>query len=316
MPVRRDRRLRQQAERAGHLLRGQRVDVLAVEQHRARGRLQHPGQGTQQGGLAARVGADDHGERAVGDRHRQVPGDDPLVVGEGHAVGRAVGSMPAASCRCIRRAVGARPSYPARPVRRPAATAGRPPPSTPVTTPTGSWSGAEGPLRGQVGGDQQRRAHQAAAAGRRRAPRVSRRASCGATSATKATGPAAAVADGGEQHGRREQQPAGRARPGTPRACAVSSPISIIRSARARAASTQRHQHGAAAPSSGTLVPAAPVEAAGQPETARAASIGVGPGEQVAVDGGEHRGEPDADQDQPVAVHAAPPGQQVDRQRR
>ena len=61
----RDRVLREQAERARHLARGQRRDRVAVEEHRSRGRPQQPRHPAQQGRLAARVGADDHGDLTV-----------------------------------------------------------------------------------------------------------------------------------------------------------------------------------------------------------------------------------------------------------
>lgn len=82
-PVRRDRRLRQQAEGAGDLAGGQVVDVPTVQQHRAGARAQHPRQRAQQGRLATRVRPDDHRERSVGHRHGQILGDGAPVVGEG-----------------------------------------------------------------------------------------------------------------------------------------------------------------------------------------------------------------------------------------
>ena len=66
-------------------------DRLAVEHDLPGARRQQPRQRAQQGRLAARVRADDDGERPVGDLRRRGPGDDPLVVGERDAVGRRGG---------------------------------------------------------------------------------------------------------------------------------------------------------------------------------------------------------------------------------
>ncbi len=66
-PVRRDRRLRQQAQALGDRPRGLGVDVAPVEQHPPGRGLQHARQGLEQGGLAAGVGADDDGELAFGE---------------------------------------------------------------------------------------------------------------------------------------------------------------------------------------------------------------------------------------------------------
>ncbi|GAA3506554.1 hypothetical protein GCM10019016_136690 [Streptomyces prasinosporus] len=82
-------------EGAGDLLGGQRVDGLPVEQHAALAGLEHAGQGAQQGGLAAGVGADDDGEGVVRYLHRQMFGDDPLVVGQSDVLGgQAVHGAP------------------------------------------------------------------------------------------------------------------------------------------------------------------------------------------------------------------------------
>ena len=94
-PVRRDRRLRQQPEPAGHLLGRVGGDGPAVQQDRPGGRGQHPGQRPQQGGLAARVGADDDGELVVRDVHRQPGGDHPGVVADRDTVGpESIGLLP------------------------------------------------------------------------------------------------------------------------------------------------------------------------------------------------------------------------------
>ncbi len=71
--------LRQQAQSPGHLLGVQGRDVLAIENHLAAGRFDQPGQPSQQGGLATRVGADDRGDLSVGHLHRQA-GDDGVVL--------------------------------------------------------------------------------------------------------------------------------------------------------------------------------------------------------------------------------------------
>ena len=77
--------LRQQAERARHLARGQRGDRLPVEEHRARRRAQQSRHPPQQRGLAARVGADDHGDLAVRHLGGQLANDGRAAVPQGHA---------------------------------------------------------------------------------------------------------------------------------------------------------------------------------------------------------------------------------------
>jgi hypothetical protein len=80
--VRGDRRLRQQAEPPGDLLGRVGMDVLAVEHDLPGGRPEQPGQRPQQGGLAAGVRPDDHGEPAVRYLQVEVLADRPLVVAE------------------------------------------------------------------------------------------------------------------------------------------------------------------------------------------------------------------------------------------
>ncbi len=58
--------LRQQAKRAGQFPSGTGMDVLAVERHSTAGWLEEAGQAAQERGLAAGVGADDHGHFALG----------------------------------------------------------------------------------------------------------------------------------------------------------------------------------------------------------------------------------------------------------
>ena len=60
--VRRDRALREQAEPPRDLLRRLLGDLVAVEQDRTGARLEHARERAQQRRLAARVGADDHGD--------------------------------------------------------------------------------------------------------------------------------------------------------------------------------------------------------------------------------------------------------------
>ena len=59
--------LREQPQDAGQFAGGAGVDVPAVQGHDAGGGLQQPGQAAQQRGLAAGVGADDHGHPALGE---------------------------------------------------------------------------------------------------------------------------------------------------------------------------------------------------------------------------------------------------------
>jgi hypothetical protein len=137
------------------------------------------------------------------------------------------------------------------------------------------------------------------------------RASCGATSATKETGPAAAVAEAVSRTAANMSTSRVRSTR-TPRAYALSSPISSIRSPRALP-----EDHGqedrAHAEQRPDLAPVTPVERAGHPHHRAGGVDEIGLGEQIAVDGGEHRGDTDTDQHQPVAVDALPPGQRVDR---
>jgi len=75
--------LRQQPQPAGEFLRSDGVDGFAVEHDDALFGGQQPRHGTQQGGLAAGVRADDDRDLAVRDLDTQVVRDDPLVVGQG-----------------------------------------------------------------------------------------------------------------------------------------------------------------------------------------------------------------------------------------
>ena len=77
--------------RAGDLPGRERARSRAVQQHRAAPGLEQPAQGAQQGGLAAGVGADDHGDLAVGDVQVE-----PVARRSGP---RRRGSAPAASRR-------------------------------------------------------------------------------------------------------------------------------------------------------------------------------------------------------------------------
>ena len=75
--------------RVATCLVGRRCDVLAVEQDAAALGLEQPGQAAQQGGLAAGVGADDHGDLTGRDGEREAVDDDAVVVGEAKVLGGA-----------------------------------------------------------------------------------------------------------------------------------------------------------------------------------------------------------------------------------
>ena len=77
-----DRALRQQAEAPRDLLGRALADLPAVEDHLAGGWREQARQGPQQGRLTAGIGADDHGERAVGDRDREAGRDRARLVAE------------------------------------------------------------------------------------------------------------------------------------------------------------------------------------------------------------------------------------------
>ncbi len=83
---------------------------------------------------------------------------------------------------------------------------------------------------------------------------------------------------------------------------------------RRRAGQQRRYQYREGGQQRCGVGPAATVEAAGEPEHRPGGAHQRYPGHQVAVDAGEDGRHADADQDQPVAVHAAPPGDQVDEQ--
>ncbi len=86
-PLRRDRRLRQEADAARHLARGELADRRAVEQDAARLRLHQARHRAQQRRLAARVGADDRGDAALRQLAVQSPQDLVPAVGEGDRLG-------------------------------------------------------------------------------------------------------------------------------------------------------------------------------------------------------------------------------------
>ncbi len=91
-----DRRLREQSEPARHLLGGQAVDLLAVEDHVPGARAQQAGEGAQEGRLAAGVGSDDHGDLAVGHRQGETVDDRAVVVRETDVFGaQTIAARPA-----------------------------------------------------------------------------------------------------------------------------------------------------------------------------------------------------------------------------
>ena len=80
--------------------------------------------------------------------------------------------------------------------------------------------------------------------------------------------------------------------------------------------SGQRDEHGAArAPTGTTCSQPRPFSEPLIQTMALPVSFDVADGQQPVLDVGEHRRDADADQDQPVAVEPAPPGQRVDGQR-
>ena len=95
--VRGDRALRKQPDRPGQGLRGNRPDGLSVEQHVPGRGPDEPGQAAQQRGLAAGIGADDHGERALGHLEIKVLEDSPLVVPGMYAFGAQLVRLHAVS---------------------------------------------------------------------------------------------------------------------------------------------------------------------------------------------------------------------------
>ena len=86
-PVRRDRRLGEQPEHAGHLDGRHLGDRAAIEQDGAAARPQEPGQASQEGRLPGRVGPDDHRDPAVRDLDGQAADDIRSVVAEGQVLG-------------------------------------------------------------------------------------------------------------------------------------------------------------------------------------------------------------------------------------
>ena len=289
-------RLRQQPEPSGDLLgrAATRIALPSSSTAPAR-RREQPGQRAQQRRLAARVRPDDHGELAVRDRHGQVVDDDALVVGERHAAARrAAGGRVASSAR-PRLALGdeqpdqvdaaddagddadrqlGRREQPLRDeVARPAAS------SAPISAagqrrPTG----ASRVSRGRAAARRGRRTRSARRPRSPRRPRARRRDTISDPGALDAD---AERAGGVVAH---LQQAAAAGRPAASAAASTTS----------------------ATASGPDLVPAAAVERADQPDLRALRVLEVGPGQQV-VDRPpiSMRAEPDADQHQPVARHAA-----------
>ncbi|MCY1230930.1 hypothetical protein D9M72_433640 [compost metagenome] len=79
--------LGQEAQGPGDVPGGAGMDVLAVQRHGAGRGLQQPGQSAEQGGLAAGVGAHDHGHFALGDLRLQPFQNCALGVFEGEVRG-------------------------------------------------------------------------------------------------------------------------------------------------------------------------------------------------------------------------------------
>src|SRR5690606_5998337 len=150
-------------------------------------RPQQPAERAQQGGLAAAVGPDDGGHRAVGEREVEVARDDGVAVAEGGPLGAEPGALRRGRGGGVgrhRRASRCRTMI--RYMRNGA-------PSTEVKTPTGSWTGnspAASWSAPRVSAPPSRVEASTGGSGERQ----SRSAICGAASATKLIGPAAAVA--------------------------------------------------------------------------------------------------------------------------
>src|SRR5690606_33361942 len=141
---------------------------------------QHPGQPAQQGRLAARVRPDDDRQLAVRHGHVEAGDDRPLAVADGDLSCGDAGRGIRAHALLLHSRASTQIRYR--------------PPSDPVTTPTGSCDGAN--RRWATASPPSTRNAPISAAVSRPAPAVPvrRRASCGAARATKAIGPAAAVA--------------------------------------------------------------------------------------------------------------------------
>ena len=176
----RDRRparpgLRQQAEPPRDLLGRVRRDRLAVEQHGARARLEHPRERPQQRRLAARV------------RARRSTVNEPSGIATSRPRRRRARRRRASSARRRRRRSSASSRFRAS-IRGTAARSGRRRRATPVTTPTGSCVVAEQPLAATQSLAEQQHARpsarRAADAGPARRGSAAR-AICGAASATK-----------------------------------------------------------------------------------------------------------------------------------
>src|SRR5690606_5937950 len=181
----------------------------------------HPGEGLEQGRLTARVGPDDHGERAVGDLDRQPGSHGGLFVGE-------------------REVVGAQHRHAYLPFPRHSDASNQirySPPTHPVAVPTGSCAAGKSCCTTRSPAESSSAPTSAVVTRPGADERVSLRASCGAASATNEIGPAAATANAASST--LTPMSTVRSRPVcTPSAPAVSSPSSIIDSDRARDSAT------------------------------------------------------------------------------
>ena len=86
-PVRGDGRLREKTQALGDLLRLHLLYVVPVEQHCALRRRQEPRECSQQGRLAAGIGADDDRELSVRNAHIEITDDLTLVIGQIEVLG-------------------------------------------------------------------------------------------------------------------------------------------------------------------------------------------------------------------------------------
>ena len=189
------------------------------------------------------------------------------------------------------------------------------PPTAPVSDADRQLGRRERPLRREVAGRQQERAHRAPAAISADAGRAGQPAGqlrCGQRDEGDRPGGRgrhrgrAATADAAA--GR-----AGCAPPVRPAPAAASSPISSMR--RSRPSSSAAAAAPPGRPRGADLLPAAAVEAAGQPHLRGRGVVAVGAGDQVGLTESSMALTPMPDQDQPEALHAALEREQVDRQR-
>ena len=146
------------------------------------------------------------------------------------------------------------------------------------------------------------------------AARVSRRASCGAASATNAIGPVDAVATAVSATATTISASRERSTR-TPSARAASSPISSIVSRR-ESASAAGTSSASAAATGHTCSQPRPLRLPTQPVRRRERVVARRARDQVGVDRLERGADADADQHQPVALHAAAQREQVDDDRR